>query len=47
MVDEERLILQVQEHKILYDTSNPFYKDLSRKENTWAKVAEVLGVSGK
>lgn len=44
---EEKLILAVQEHTILYDTTHLFYKDTNRKENAWCKVAEVTGLRGK
>lgn len=43
-MDEERLIVEVENHKILYDASHPYYKDTERKEKAWAEIARVLGV---
>lgn len=45
MFDEEKLILEVQEHKVLYDPNHRFYKDMGKKEYTWTKVAQAMGVS--
>lgn len=44
VMDEETLILEVESHKILYDPSHPYYKDVRRKDKTWAEIARVLEV---
>lgn len=41
-MDDLRVILEVQRHRILYDTANLFYKDNSRKEQAWSEVAAAL-----
>ena len=46
-MDEELLILEVQNHKVIYDPSNPFYKDNHKKDEACKKIAEVVGVDGK
>ncbi|XP_035998120.1 uncharacterized protein LOC105939494 isoform X3 [Fundulus heteroclitus] len=43
VVDEERLIVQVENNSILYDAAHPFYKDNNRKDITWAEIATMLG----
>lgn len=43
-MDDERFILEVQKHTVLYDTRNPFYKDNAKKEKAWSLIAEVVGV---
>ena len=30
-MDEERFILEVERHKMIYNTTHPFYKDINRK----------------
>jgi len=30
-MDEERLIIEVENHRIIYDTTHPFYKDNTKK----------------
>lgn len=44
VIDEEQLIMEVENHSILYDTNHPFYKDCNRKEKTWCDVAALLRV---
>jgi len=46
-MDDERFILEVQKYNILYDTTDPFYKDNTRKDNTWNIIAGVIGVTGE
>ncbi|XP_035998123.1 uncharacterized protein LOC105939494 isoform X5 [Fundulus heteroclitus] len=46
VVDEERLIVQVENNSILYDAAHPFYKDNNRKDITWAEIATMLGGTG-
>ncbi len=46
-MDEEKLIIEVQNHTILFDTSHPHYKDTNRKDKAWSEIAEVLGVDGE
>ncbi|XP_029354465.1 transcription factor Adf-1-like [Echeneis naucrates] len=42
-MDEEMLILEVQNHRIIYDPSHPFYKDTHKKDAAWNSVAGVIG----
>ncbi|XP_028316574.1 transcription factor Adf-1-like [Gouania willdenowi] len=37
------LILEIENHRILYDPSHPFYKDAHKKEVAWNTIAEVIG----
>ena len=46
-MDEEMLIMEVQNHKIIYDPSHPFYKDNHKKDLVWNTIAGVMGVDGK
>lgn len=46
-MDDERFILEVEKHTVLYDTTNPFYKDNSKKDKAWSLIAQVLGVEGE
>ncbi|RVE74225.1 hypothetical protein OJAV_G00019910 [Oryzias javanicus] len=41
-MDDERLILEVEKHNILYDSKHAFYKDPVRKEKAWNLIAKVL-----
>lgn len=47
MMDEEKLIIEVQNHSIIYDNSHRFYKDVYKKEIAWKDIAEAMGVDGK
>lgn len=42
-MDDLRVIMEVQRHRILYDTANPFYKDNYRKEQAWSEISAALG----
>ena len=44
---EERLIVAVCGHPVLYDSAAVFYRDRTKKEEAWAKVSEEVGLSGK
>ncbi|XP_012722354.2 transcription factor Adf-1 [Fundulus heteroclitus] len=44
-MDDERLIFEVENRTVLYDTAHPLYKDNSQKEREWVKIADVLGTS--
>ena len=46
-MDDERLILEVEQHKIIYETYHPFYKDNVRKDKVWHLIAVVLGMEGE
>ena len=46
-MDDERLIVQVEQHKIISEINHPFYKDNVRKDKAWHLIAVVLGVEGK
>lgn len=41
-MDDESLIVKVEQHKIIYDSADPFYKDNVRKEEAWHLIAGVL-----
>lgn len=43
----EKLIFAVSSFPILYDTSLYSYRDTTMKNDTWRKVAEVVGVPGR
>ncbi len=42
-MDDTRLIVEVEKHKVIYDPHNLLYKDLQAKENAWEEVASALG----
>lgn len=46
-MDDEKLIVEVEQHKIIYDIAHPFYKDNLRKDKAWHSIAVVLGVDGE
>lgn len=46
-MDDKRLIVEVQQHKIIYDIAHPFYRDNGRKDKAWHLIAGVLGVDGE
>lgn len=46
-MDDKRFILEVEKHKILYDITDPFYKDNARKDKAWNLIGGVLGVDGE
>ena len=46
-MDEEKLILEVESHKIIYDVTNLFYKDAHKKEAAWNAISAALGVDGE
>ena len=46
-MDDERLIVEVEKHKIIYETNHPFYKDNGRKDKAWHLIAAILGVDGE
>ncbi|KAF4097100.1 hypothetical protein G5714_023069 [Onychostoma macrolepis] len=43
-MDDERFILEIEKHTVLYDITNPFYKDNAKKEKAWRLIAGVVGV---
>ncbi|XP_056156823.1 uncharacterized protein LOC130130986 [Lampris incognitus] len=43
-MDNERFILEVEKHKVLYDATDPFYKDNTRKDKAWNSIGGVFGV---
>ena len=45
-MDDELLILEVEKHRVLYDTSYHFYKDNARRERAWTAIDGVLEVDG-
>ena len=46
-MDDERLIVKVQQHEVIYVTNHPFYKVNVRKYKAWHLIAVVLGVEGE
>lgn len=46
-MDDERLIIEVENHPVLYDASHPFYKDNSKKDKAWEEIAKTLGFHGE
>lgn len=46
-MDDEKLIIEVKNHRIIYDSSHQFYKDNYKKEIAWKDIAEAMGVDGK
>ncbi len=36
--------MEVEKHKVLYDPTNKYYKDLSSKEKAWVEVASAVSV---
>ena len=46
-MDDERLIVEVEQHKIIYEIYHPFYKDNVRKETAGHLIAVGLGVEGE
>ena len=45
-MDDERLIVEVQQHEIIYVPNHTFY-DNGRKDKAWHLIAVVLGVEGE
>jgi hypothetical protein len=43
-MDDERLIVEMEQHKIIYEINHNFYKDNVRKDKSWHLIAVVLGV---
>lgn len=39
--------MEVEKHKVLYDPTNKYYKDLSSKEKAWVEVASAVSSDGK
>ena len=46
-MDDERLIVEVEQHKIIHEIYHPFYKDNVRKDKARHLIAVGLGVEGK
>ena len=46
-MDDERLIVEVEQHKIIHEIYHPFYKDNVRKDKAWHLIAVVLGVESE
>ncbi|CAL8258879.1 unnamed protein product [Boreogadus saida] len=43
-MDDELLILEVEKHCVLYDTSDHFYKDNTKRERAWITIDGVMKV---
>ena len=46
-MDDERLIVEVQQHEVIYVPNHHFYKENVRKEKAWYLIAIDLGVEGE
>ena len=46
-MDDERLIVEVQQHEVIYVPNHPFYKENVRQDEAWHLIAIVLGVEGE
>lgn len=46
-MDDERFILEVESHSILFDTTHLFTRITLKKDRAWAEIAEKFGVKGK
>lgn len=46
-MDEEKLIVEVKNRSIIYDSSHRFYKYNYKKEMAWKEMAETVGGDGK
>ena len=47
MLDDEKLIIEVQKHECLFNPRNKHYKNNLRRDNKWNKVGESVGATGK
>ena len=43
-MDDERLIVEVQQHEVIYVPNHPFNKGNGLKDKAWHLIAVVLGV---
>ena len=46
-MDDERLIVEVQPHEVIYVPNHSFYNDNGWKDKAWHLIAVVLGVEGE
>ena len=46
-MDDERLIIELQNHPVLFDASHPFYKDKTKKDKAWEEISKTLGFDGE
>ena len=46
-MDDERLIVEVEQQKIIYERNHPFYKGNVRKDKACHLIALDLGVEGE
>ena len=46
-MDDERLIVEVPQHEVIYVPNHPFYKDNGRKDKVWNLIGVVLGMDGE
>ena len=44
---EEKLILLVENHSVIYDKTNQNYKDAELKDNVWRSISEQLNMDGE
>lgn len=43
----ERLILEVESHRCLYDKSHENYKNKKKKDEIWKEISQILSKNGK
>ena len=43
---DEKLIVEIEKHRCLYDPNRGDFKDQTKKENVWKAVAALLGCEG-
>ena len=46
-MDEEKLIIEVEKHKMLYDKRNADYFDSDKKAKIWEEIGNMLGFDGE
>ena len=44
---EDKLIVAVSGFPELYDASLYIYRDIKKKSDSWKKISEIVGISGK
>ena len=46
-MNKEKLILEVESHKIIYDVTHPCYEDNHKKDSVWNAISAAVGVDGE
>lgn len=45
-MDDDKLMKLVEERDVLYNRFHPYYKDVNKKEEAYAEIAEELDIPG-